>query len=79
MADECRAVDIDGVPVLVRTSLGRELTETDRAALTELVQLCRARLDAEGPGAAAIRIGTGMYQRQRIHALRERIEELPND
>ncbi len=75
MADDCRPVDVDGVPVLVRTIRGREITEADRAALAELVQLCRERLDAEGPGAAAIRTGKQMFGQQRIRALRKRIEE----
>jgi len=48
MPDQCRVEVIDGVPVRVRAA--GLLTEADRAALRELIDVCRKVLaDQQGP------------------------------
>jgi post-segregation antitoxin (ccd killing protein) len=68
----CRVVDVDGSPVVVRGD--RDLTETDRAALTELVRAVQAQIDAEPVEVQVARQQRQAEGRARLSRFRAKLE-----
>lgn len=73
---QCRVVEIDGSPVVVRGD--RDLTDRDREALAVLVRAVQAKMDAEPVEVQLARQQRQQEARERLRGLRERLNADPS-